>query len=461
MKKLLLVTVVALLSLTGARASHMMGGQITVQHLSALDYIIKYTGYRDITGIPIATIAIINFIDSSSGNTFTASITYDPANVITLVPGVQQYEYVDTVTFPAAGNWYASYEECCRNCAILNMSNPCFESHHFYTHVLIDSLNSTPYFLNPPIVIAQQNTPFYYNPLPFDADGDSIAWQLDVPLSMAGMPVAGYSLPPSDTLVPFNMDPITGDITFLPNTLGNFQVSVRVMEYRNGVQIGEISRDMQIIVVPSGNSPALITVSSNQFPFGGKTYTIAPGAAFSMTMSVIDPDNQTLACTGAGEPFLLANNPAMLSVSNAASSLSAVISWTPDASQQREKPYIIGLRVAEPFAPFIFQSDISFNLKVGVSTTGLGENNASSGFVLMPNPTRGDFALRFESASASPITINVNGLDGKRVAAFMQQTVNTGLNQIQINKPGLSKGFYMVELIQDNRSIGIQKLIVE
>lgn len=43
----------------------------------------------------------------------------------------------------------------------------------------------------------------------------------------------------------------------------------------------------------------------------------------------------------------------------------------------------------------------------------------------------------------------------------MQQTVNTGLNQIQINKPGLSKGFYMVELIQENRSIGIQKLIVE
>ncbi|MBK9319365.1 MAG: hypothetical protein IPM91_11400 [Bacteroidetes bacterium] len=114
--------------------------------------------------------------------------------------------------------------------------------------------------MNPPIVLAQDSVPFYYNPLPFDADGDSIAWSLDVPLSGNGVPVAGYTLPPSDSLVPFNMDPITGEITFLPNTLCNFQVSVRVKEYRNGVQIGEITRDMQIIVVPSPNTPATVMI---------------------------------------------------------------------------------------------------------------------------------------------------------------------------------------------------------
>ena len=129
--------------------------------------------------------------------------------------------------------------------------------------IYADNTNSSPVFLNEPITVAQLNQPFSYNPLPYDSDGDSLTWVLDTPFDVNGMLIPGYVLPYSDTMAPFQMDPMTGEITFIPNTIGNFQVSVKAIEWRNGVQIGYIRRDMQLIVVPSGNTPVQVQVSTS------------------------------------------------------------------------------------------------------------------------------------------------------------------------------------------------------
>lgn len=460
MKKLLLSVILGLGLTNFSNASHMMGGQITVEHISGMDYRVVYTAYRDMTGIPIAQVASINFIDSVSGNSFIVPIPYDTA-ITVLVPGVQEYVYDTVVTFPNLGSWYVSYQECCRNAAILNMTNPGGEFHHFYSIVQIDSSNSTPVFLNPPIVLAQENVPFYYNPLPFDIDGDSIAWSLDVPLSNNGTPVVGYVLPSSDTLVPFNMDPITGEITFLPNLLGNFQVSVRVKEYRNGVQIGEITRDMQLIVVQSLNVPPVLMITSNSAPFNGKAYTIAPGASFSMNVSVFDQDNQGVTLVGRGEPFGLPFNPATLNVVNGLGSATATVAWTPDASQARPAPYVLGLRISENFGNMVFQSDVSVSLKVGIGVTGINENNNDAQLTLSPNPTSDQFNIQFVTKSTNDVAVEVLTVDGKNAAKFVNTQVATGLNVIQVNNLHLAKGVYVVRLIQDSKSLGIQRLIIQ
>ncbi len=460
MKKLLLTLILGLGLTNYASASHMMGGQITVEHVSGMDYRVVYTAYRDMTGVPISTIASFSFVDSISGNSFNVSIPYDTA-VTVLVPGVEEYVYEAIVTFPNTGSWYVSYEECCRNAAILNMTMPGGESHHFYSIVLIDSANSTPVFLNPPIVLAQENVPFYYNPLPFDIDGDSIAWSLDVPLSSNGVPVAGYVLPSSDSLVPFNMDPITGEITFLPNMLGNFQVSVRVKEYRSGVQIGEITRDMQLIVVQSLNTPAVLMISSNSAPFNGKSYTISPNAAFSINVTIFDQDNQGLTLAGRGEAFGLALNPAMLSVVNGASNATATVSWTPNSSQARIAPYVIGLRVSENYGNMVFQSDVSVSLKVGVGVTGINENSNDAQLSLSPNPAADQFNIQFVSKSNSDVAIDLMTVDGKNVAQFVNTEIASGLNVIQVNNLHLAKGIYIVRLNQDGKFLGMQRLVIQ
>ena len=70
MKKLLLVLVACFTFTTGTFASHMMGGQITISHISGMDYHLKYTAYRDMTGIPIGTLAMIYFVFSMVKTSF-------------------------------------------------------------------------------------------------------------------------------------------------------------------------------------------------------------------------------------------------------------------------------------------------------------------------------------------------------------------------------------------------------
>lgn len=447
------------LSTITVRASHMMGGQITLapSTYGGLTYVLTYTAYRDTVGIPIATTANITFTDSVSGVTFVRSFTYDSANVIMLVPGVEQYTYSDSVTFPNAGNWFISYEECCRNAALLNMTPGC---HYFYANVMVDSLNASPEFLNPPIILAQEAVPFYYNPLPFDANADSIAWLLDIPLDCMGVPSSNYVLPSSDSLVPFNMDPITGEITFLPNLVGNFQVSVRVLEYRNGVLIGDISRDMQIIVVPSANTPSNLILNANVNPSGNKTYTVAPGANLNMTLNLYDQDMQNTTINASGEAFMLANNPAQFTVTNGVGSATLNFNWTPDASQARENPYFTTFRVSEVFGLYVFQSDVTISMRVGNFTTGLNAATAENSLSVTPNPAR-DFAmLQFESASTEKAVINILSQDGKLVKTIDQSLNAAGIQVVKISTSEFAKGLYIMSVVQGGKSLGVTRLII-
>ena len=50
--------------------------------------------------------------------------------------------------------------------------------------------------------------------------------------------------------VPLAVDPITGQLTAVPNTLGYFVFGIKCKEYRNGVLISETLRDFQLIVKP-------------------------------------------------------------------------------------------------------------------------------------------------------------------------------------------------------------------
>ena len=459
MKKILLVLAVLVSYLTPVSASHMMGGQMTIQHVSGMTYVINYTAYRDVTGIPIATSATISYTDTVSGTSFAQTIAY--AGPTVLLNGVETYVYSDTVTFPNAGTWDIMYEECCRNAAILNMSSPGVEALHFYTHFLVDSANSSPDFLNPPIVLGQLGVPFYYNPLPSDVDGDSIAWQLDIPLSTSGVQVVGYTLPPSDTLVPFNMDPLTGEITFLPNALGNYQVSVRVKEYRAGVQIGEISRDMQIIVVNSINTPSMVTLNSNTYPFSGKHYNVTPGNVYTANFTVVDPDNQGLTMTASGDAFRLLNNTPTFTTTGTVGSMTATLSWTPNASQARVKPYVFGIRTSENFGGLVFQSDFSLSLRVG-NFTGISTINKNvAGVVISPNPVTADFTVSYQSENNVASAIRILSVNGQMVYEVKDLATAPGLNIVNMRNLNLKSGLYIVEVVQNGKSQSPVRMIVK
>ena len=113
-----------------------MGGQIVATNLGGYDYEIKLTAYRDTIGIPMATAAMFQISMDSAGVMIPITILTVPADSISgglvmgvsAAYGVEVYTYTDTITLPGDGYYTISWQDCCRNHAIINMANAGGES---------------------------------------------------------------------------------------------------------------------------------------------------------------------------------------------------------------------------------------------------------------------------------------------------------------------------------------------
>jgi len=390
MKKLLLSLFLGLY-FTSSMGSHLMGGQITARNLGGLTYEVTLTLYRDTLGIPMYATALVYYFDSLSMPLMVRTV---PVGAPTSIGnGVEKYSYVDTVTFPNAGTFRAHFYDCCRNAAILNIGSGAGTGNLYLDNIIYaDSTNSSPIFLNDPITIAQDSVPFSYNPSPFDIDGDSLSWTMDIPMdyivgSPTGIPFPIYYLPPSDTANPFTLNPVTGEITFTPVAIGNFQISVKAIEYRNGVAIGSIRRDMQLIVIPSPNTPIIVSATPNIYRLSPNSNTTAaptyvnPGQHLQFLFDAYNYDNGPIVTTVSGTAFL-APTPAVVTSNNPYSNFGfftnthTIIDWYPTQADVRSTPYNIIFRCADFYGPYKFYNDHTYAVYVTNSPLGINDPNS-------------------------------------------------------------------------------------
>ena len=137
MKKILLL-IFACFFVFSSNATHLMGGQITATHLSSDSsghhYIVELTAYRDTVGVPMASTADFTvthyYLGGLSTTTYTVDYDSTSGNLLPTVTvyGVEVYSFIDTITLSSAGYYSISWEDCCRNGAIVNMSNPLSEN---------------------------------------------------------------------------------------------------------------------------------------------------------------------------------------------------------------------------------------------------------------------------------------------------------------------------------------------
>ena len=123
--------------------------------------------------------------------------------------------------------------------------------------------NCSPQFSVDPIVFVCIGQPFVFNNGAIDADGDSLVYSFITPRHDANVDVTyvnGYSASnPISSNPAVSIDPVTGDITFNATTPEIGVIAVLIQEYRNGVLIGTVMRDIQIYTVACNNN--LPTVS--------------------------------------------------------------------------------------------------------------------------------------------------------------------------------------------------------
>lgn len=315
----LFMALVLLLSSAGETfATHAMGGDLTYECLGGNQYKVTLNFFRDCNGVAAPTTCNngrrFRVRSTACGADFTACLALESVEVITPICvtapdrcndpsgtyGVERYVFSATINLtPWAGcgnDWVIDWELCCRNNAITSLNNP--GSRNLYLSATLDNTlvpcNSSPRFLNDPVPFGCVGQQIVYNHGVSDLFGDSLAFELAPALGNNGGPIpynAGYTyLQPVVTAGGANavqIDPQTGTITCTPSVQQFSVVTVRVKEYRNGVQIGSYIRDLQFAILPcSNNLPTVSGINgTNDF-----VYDVCVGESFCFTINSNDLD---------------------------------------------------------------------------------------------------------------------------------------------------------------------------
>ncbi len=464
-KKLLLFAMCCTLALPG-RATHLMGGEMTVEHLSGNDFIIHLTAYRDTIGVPFALTATFDVYDIGNNLVLTSTVPQDPnsGNLMPAAPyGVEVYFFTDTVTVPALGSYRVEWLNCCRNGAITNLNTPLAENMFLYTTFTHTSNpdNSTPVFLAPPVTFVPINLPWQYNSLPLDPDGDSLAWTLDTPYTSSGVYAAGWVTPSAAANGAFTLDPITGQIDWTPNMYGNYVASIRVEEYRGGTKIGEIRRDYQMIVIDDTTKKTAprITNFGGMFPLdaNGHYYKdLVENTPITITMLAEDQEGNQVEFLSYGEPYLHPTNPATFStIPFNGTDMLGMFMWTPDNTQTRSNPYIVVFRTRDQL--FSFDETVLFYVHTAL---GIQDNDQIAGAPVYPNPAVNLVFVPLKLERAADVAVSLYDTRGSVVARHTWSGLPAGehLKQLELDVP---PGMYFISLDTGTGNPVTKKLMVK
>jgi gliding motility-associated-like protein len=313
-------------------ATHLRAGEITAKRISAtqLTYKVTLTTYTDeINGKPAndgqETVNFYFGFSTSKVESFTVS-----RKKKTLISSSTMCNVYDTTfTFPAAGRYTISCGIVNRNERTINLRQPSENISFFVQSTLVINasfgLNSTPVLLNIPLDSAAIGKKFIHNPGAFDIDGDSLSYKLTIPLEDKGKDngmgigefISGYldptALGPSPVLnqagtgpATFKMNPRTGDLVWdAPREIGQYNVAFIIEEWRKApdgtyIRIGEIVRDMQIIVVESDNNTPELVLPPD--------ICIEAGKKLEFDIKATDKDDQPLKITSTSGVYNLDAN---------------------------------------------------------------------------------------------------------------------------------------------------------
>ncbi len=246
-------------------------------------YEITLTLYRDcftVSGAefdPQASIGIFNngtlISNELSPFTFKTPVPVIINNPCLIAPPdvcIEKTEYTQIVTLPSIpGGYDIVYQRCCRNSSAMNIVSPSTMGSSYMVHIPEQSqamCNSSPTFNNPAPTTMCAGYEFTYDLSATDADGDSLYYTFKDAVT-GGTSMAPAPNPPSpppftpiiwetgystnyqiDANPAFTIDPNTGALIGTPSIFGVYTFNIAVKEYRNGVYLGEIYRDLLLFV---------------------------------------------------------------------------------------------------------------------------------------------------------------------------------------------------------------------
>ncbi|MBA2610329.1 MAG: T9SS type A sorting domain-containing protein [Bacteroidetes bacterium] len=202
--------------------------------------------------------------------------------------------YSITHTYSSPGTFVVSSSDPNRNGGIINIPNSVNQPFYVESVIVINGslgINSSPVLTNLPADKGFVNTCYYHNPGAFDADGDSLSYQLIACKNASNQNIPGYFFPPFAPGGTFSISPTNGSLVWCtPQSQGEYNIAILVTEWRKinctgpYLFMGSVMRDMQAVI--NNGTSAFISVSSII-----DTCVVA-GTVFNKTFTVTN-NNQT------------------------------------------------------------------------------------------------------------------------------------------------------------------------
>ncbi|MFD2245177.1 gliding motility-associated C-terminal domain-containing protein [Pontibacter ruber] len=346
--RLLLLSLLILLA-THVNATHIVGGEFEMRHIAGANYRLTLNLYFDVVnGDPGALdrFITVNFFDKGTNRLMMSQemtirsqelVKYTSIDCTSDKLVTRKIVYYEDIVLPSNVfnnqlGYYVVWERCCRNRTISNIVQPEDAAQAFYMEFppVVKGgspfINSSPVLFPPLSDYACVNELFYYDFSGTDPDRDSLVYDMVTPLNGYTdrfVPVITNQVPrpaPYPEIrwgnsygrgnqingsPPMSIEAQTGRLTVKPATTGLFVFGVRCQEYRNGVKIGEVRRDFQLLVLdcPRNESPV---VKAQERGIGssykeGEVLRIDPNGTRCIDIQYTDPDPD--------EPLVLTARP--------------------------------------------------------------------------------------------------------------------------------------------------------
>jgi gliding motility-associated-like protein len=324
-------------------ATHNRAGEISYKHVAGLTYEFTVTIFADPSSIAISRREIeINWGDNTGADSITNIF---PDTIV--VPGkIIRRRWIAQHTFPGPGNYSISVSDRNRNGGVENISNSSSVPFYLVSKLRIfpvdNIFNDSPRLLNDPIDDACVGSRFVHNPGAIDPDGDSLVYLMTESLGINGSIAPGFTFPPSSGRLEMNR--FTGDLVWENPTLpGIYNIAMKIIEYRNGLYLGEIHRDIQIEVY-SGCNNKPPTISLNPYICFEAERTV------TSTIQGFDQDVQDkVSLTFTGEIFQsnIVSNTAIIVDGLIGNPITSQIIWNTNCNDIRESPYTYSIKATD------------------------------------------------------------------------------------------------------------------
>ena len=255
-------------------------------------------------------------------------------------------KYVTTHTYPGAGTYIISMEDPNRNYGVINIPSsvdiPMYVETQLVISPFINPKNNSPILLNPPLDAGCVGVPFFHNPGAYDPDGDSLSYKLVPCKGAGGLNIPGYTLPMASNSISIN--PLTGDLIWdSPVMQGEYNVAILIEEWRNGVRIGYITRDMQIIIATCNSHPPIIDPIPDT--------CVTAGDTIQFNVHAYSPDGKSVTLTATGGPFMVNTSPALFYPYTGTPQISEPFYWATKCAHVRKQPYQITFKAIDGNTP--------------------------------------------------------------------------------------------------------------